>query len=130
MSTPAEKMFHEKQELLSHIAVALAGREAERLLLGADRVSTGASNDIEKAAHLARRMVGEWGMLPECEEVYLFSQQQKDMAAQEWLRQGQKLAADILESHHRSWTALTRRLLERETVDGTEVAQCMQEAAG
>lgn len=64
MAVPQEKLFHEKRELMHHIAVALAGREAEALLLGPERVSTGASNDIEKAALIAQRMVCEWGMLP------------------------------------------------------------------
>ena len=83
MAVPQEKLFHEKRELMHHIAVALGGREAEALLLGTERVSTGASNDIEKAALIARRMVSEWGMLPLSDEVCLFSQQQQDQAAQQ-----------------------------------------------
>jgi len=128
MSLPAEKMFHEKAELVRHIAVALAGREAELMLLGSDRVSTGASNDIEKAALIARRMVQEWGMLPGSEEVYLFSQQHKDQAAQQWLKQGQQLAAGVLEQKREAWTALTELLLEKEAVSGTEVMDCLQSA--
>ncbi len=50
--------------------MALAGREAEALWLGGDRVSTGAANDIEKAALIARRMVCECGMLPGTEDLY------------------------------------------------------------
>ena len=73
---------------MHHIAVALAGREAEALLLGPERVSTGAANDIEKAALLARRMVCEWGMLPLSDEVCFFSQQQKDQAASSGFRRG------------------------------------------
>ena len=129
MSLPVEKLFHEKQELLCHIAVALAGREAERMLLGADRVSTGASNDIEKAALIARRMVCEWGMLPANEEIYLFSQQHRDIAAQEWLKQGRQTAADVLEHYRSAWEALTDSLLLHETVDGAEVKRCMELSA-
>ena len=125
MSLPAEKMFHEKQELVCHMAVALAGREAESLLLGEDRVSTGASNDIEKAALIARRMVCEWGMLPESSGIYLFSQQQKDMASQQWLTEAQKLASDVLQNHRGAWAALTELLLEKETADGEDVKNCM-----
>ena len=126
LALPSEKMFHEVQELLRHIAVALAGREAERLLLGAERVSTGASNDIEKASVLARRMVCEWGMLPGSEEVYLFSQQQKDLACQQWLSQGQQMAAQVLREHFGAWQRLTARLLEAECVDGEAVQQCLK----
>lgn len=126
MAMPQEKLFHEKRELMHHIAVALAGREAEALLLGPERVSTGAANDIEKAALLARRMVCEWGMLPLCDEVCLFSQQQKDQAAQQWLSQGRLLAAGTLRAHQAAWERLTRLLMERESVDGQDVARCLE----
>lgn len=126
LSLPQEKMFHEKTELLSHIAVALAGREAERLLVGSERVSTGASNDIEKAALIARRMVQEWGMLPGSEEVCLFSQQQRDQACQQWMQQGQQMAAGVLMRHQAAWERLTELLLERETVTGAEALRCME----
>lgn len=127
MAVPPERLFHQKQELLNHIAVALAGREAEALLLGPDRVSNGAANDIEKAASLARRMVCEWGMLPQNEEVYLFSQTQKDAAAQQWLRHGQKLSASVLRRYLPAWERLTGLLLAREAVGREEVLACIAE---
>ncbi len=125
MAVPPEKLFHRKQELLHHIAVALIGREAEILLCGSDYVSNGAANDIEKAAHLARRMVCEWGMLPGTGEVYYFSQPQKDAAAQRWLAMGQQLAADLLHTHRPSWERLTCILLEKETIGESEVRECL-----
>ena len=126
LSLPPEKLFHDKQELLCHIAVALAGREAEKRLLGSEHVSTGASNDIEKASMLARRMVCEWGMLPGTEEVYFFNQQQKDMACQHWLNQGQQMASGVLNEHHAAWQRLQEKLLEQETVDGLTVLECLK----
>ncbi len=126
LSLPVEKLFHEKQELLCHIAVALAGREGERLLLGRDRVGTGASNDIEKAALMARRMVCEWGMLPESDEAYLFSQQQKDAACQQWLHRGQQLAAQVLNDRHDAWLRLQEKLLRDESATGTDVMECLE----
>ena len=126
MALPPEKMFHEQQELICHMAVALAGREAERRLLGDERVSTGASNDIEKAVLLARRMVNEWGMLPGSGEVYLMNQQQKDMAAQQWLSEGQRMAAGVLEEQDEAWKRLTDRLLIDEAVDGETVLKCFE----
>lgn len=127
LALPPEKLFHEKAELARHIAVALAGREAERMLVGSDRVSTGASNDIEKATLLARRMVCEWGMLPGSEEAYVFSQAQKDAACQQWLSQAQQTAAAVLARHRRAWELLSERLLAEEAVDGAVVAHCLQQ---
>ena len=49
-----------KQKLLDTITMLLGGRTAEKLFL--DDISTGASNDIERATNIARRMVTEWGM--------------------------------------------------------------------
>lgn len=126
MALPPERLFHEEQELVHHIAVALAGREAERMLLGAEHVSTGAANDIEKAATIARRMVCEWGMIPGGEEVYLFNQQQKDLAAQQWLGHGRQLAAAMLSRYRAAWERLTRLLMERESVDGADVKRCLE----
>lgn len=124
MALPPERLFHEQQELLAHMASALAGREAERRLLGDEHVSTGASNDIEKAVLLARRMVNEWGMLPGSSEAYLMSQTQRDAAAQQWLNEAQRLAAEVLEIHHQAWQLLTDKLLAEEAVDGETVLSC------
>ena len=49
-----------KQEVLGKIAMCFGGRIAERI--ATDDISTGASNDLEQATNLARRMVCEWGM--------------------------------------------------------------------
>lgn len=125
MAIPPERMFHQKQELLHHIAVALGGREAEALLLGSERVSTGASNDIEKATSLAMRMVSEWGMLPQSDDVYLFSQSQKDQAAQQWLKLGQNLAASVLSRYGAAWEDITAMLLSLESIGNQEVQDCI-----
>merc|ERR1712157_648964 len=56
--------FFSPQEarLESQLAVALGGRLAEELIFGEDFVTTGASNDIQQVANIAKRMVKEWGM--------------------------------------------------------------------
>ncbi len=51
-----------KRQLESRIATLFGGRVAEELILGADAVTTGASNDIERATELARNMVTRWGL--------------------------------------------------------------------
>jgi cell division protease FtsH len=51
-----------KRRLESTIATLFGGRIAEELVFGADAVTTGASNDIERATELARNMVTKWGL--------------------------------------------------------------------
>jgi cell division protease FtsH len=48
--------------LESQLAVALGGRLAEEIIYGEDMVTTGASNDIQQVASIAKRMVKEWGL--------------------------------------------------------------------
>ena len=130
MAIPPEKLFHRRQELLHHMAVALAGREAEALYLGGyEQISNGASNDIEKAALLCQRMVCEWGMLPAGDEPYLFSQGQREAAQQQWLSMARQLAASLLRQQEAAWRRLTEALLEKEALDGEEVRQCLKKMA-
>ncbi len=131
MAIPSEKLFHQKRELLNHMAVALAGREAERMLIGSEQITTGASGDIEKAAAIARRMVNEWGMLPTSDEVYLFSQTQREAAAQQWLAVARGLAQRTLTAYLPAWHRLSARLKEREVLGQREVLECISgESAG
>jgi len=57
-----ETGMYSKQYLESQLAVALGGRLAEEIIYGEDKVTTGASNDIQQVASIAKRMVQEWGM--------------------------------------------------------------------
>merc|ERR1712071_266419 len=57
-----ESGMYSKQYLESQLAVALGGRLAEEIIYGEDRVTTGASNDIQQVANIANQMVTKWGM--------------------------------------------------------------------
>merc|ERR1712151_1308008 len=57
-----ESGMYSKQYLESQLAVALGGRLAEEIIYGEDTVTTGASNDIQQVASIAKRMVKQWGM--------------------------------------------------------------------
>ena len=56
-----DRVSQSRQYLLSNISTLFAGRIAEDLIFGSDRVTTGASNDIERATDIARRMITRWG---------------------------------------------------------------------
>ncbi len=63
MYLPEQDRFsHSKQHLESNISSLYGGRIAEEMIYGPDKVSTGASNDIERATQLARKMVTQWGL--------------------------------------------------------------------
>lgn len=56
-----DRVSHSKRHLESMISSLFGGRIAEELIYGFESVSTGASNDIERATNLARKMVTQWG---------------------------------------------------------------------
>jgi cell division protease FtsH len=58
----ADRYSTSKRQLESRITTLFGGRVAEELVFGADAVTTGASNDIERATELARNMVTRWGL--------------------------------------------------------------------
>lgn len=63
MFLPVEDRYsNSKQRLESKISSLYGGRIAEELIFGAERVTTGASNDIERATDIARNMVTKWGL--------------------------------------------------------------------
>ncbi|MDQ2696566.1 MAG: ATP-dependent zinc metalloprotease FtsH [Pseudomonadota bacterium] len=58
----ADRYSFSKQRLESQISSLFGGRLAEELIFGADYVTTGAQNDIERATEIARNMVTKWGL--------------------------------------------------------------------
>ena len=63
MFLPEEDRYsHSRQRLESQISTLFGGRLAEEIIFGAEAVTTGASNDIERATDIARNMVTKWGL--------------------------------------------------------------------
>jgi cell division protease FtsH len=58
----ADRYSYSKQRLMSQIKSLFGGRLAEELIFGPAYVTTGASNDIERATDIARNMVTKWGL--------------------------------------------------------------------
>jgi cell division protease FtsH len=57
-----DRVSHSKQHLESMISSLFGGRLAEQIIYGDEKVTTGASNDIERATMIARKMVTQWGL--------------------------------------------------------------------
>ena len=128
MSIAPEKLFHTRQELIYHMAVALAGRAAEEIAFGPSQVTTGAANDLQKAADIAGRMAGEWGMGPDDAnpfEVLLAGESERQKGVLALMEQAYTLAMDILRSHEKQWNALWETLMQKEALSGEEAKACM-----
>ena len=135
-----------KRRLESSIATLFGGRIAEELIFGRDAVTTGASNDIERATDLARNMVTKWGLsdrmgpltyTEESGEVFLGRQvtQTKQVsdetahAIDEEVRQvietNYNRAKGILETHLDKLHAMSDALVKYETIDDAQIREIM-----
>ncbi|HIY79214.1 MAG TPA: ATP-dependent zinc metalloprotease FtsH [Candidatus Olsenella excrementavium] len=141
MQIPEEDHFLETRDgMLDQIAVLLGGRTAEELFC--DDVTTGASNDLERATKLARTMVTRYGMSDELgaqvfgeaqHEVFLgrdYANHQDysaetakriDDEVERIMREGHERAREVLAERRDQMDTMARVLLERETVEGEAV---------
>ena len=130
----------------SVVAHSMGGRVAEELIFGYDKVSSGASSDIQYATSLARDMVTQWGMsdamgplqYEERQEGYLgygMSQrsamsdetaQKIDAEIRKLVEGGHKRATDLLTEHNNQLHLLANALLEFETLSGEEINQLLE----
>ena len=62
MNIPPDRMYHSKRDMEKQIKICLAGRAAEELVFGRDGITTGASNDLEKATQIIVSLVKRFGM--------------------------------------------------------------------
>ena len=143
MYRPTEdKSFMSRTELVENIVSLLGGRVAEKLIL--DDISTGASNDIERATKIARAMVTKYGMSDRVgtitlgqnqEEVFLgrdFAQAKEyseetagiiDEEVKSIIDAAYKKAESILREHIDKLHRVAGVLLEKEKIDGEEFDQ-------
>ena len=131
-----------KQYILSRLATAYGGRVAEELVFGADKITTGAAQDIQQATDLARRMITHFGMSDAVgpiavgdreSEIFLgrevmqrheVSNKTAELVDQELkviLDNAFKRARTILTEHRDQLDRLAMALVERETLDRVEV---------
>ncbi|QZY57250.1 ATP-dependent metallopeptidase FtsH/Yme1/Tma family protein [Crassaminicella profunda] len=62
MNIPPDRMYRTKKDMIDNIKIALAGRVAEEIIFGEENITTGASNDIEKATEIIVSMIKKFGM--------------------------------------------------------------------
>ena len=141
MYLPLEEKYNENREgLNTMISALLGGRVAEELTFST--ITSGASNDIERATHIARKMVCEWGMSDKLGplsfgekegEVFLgrdmghmknYSEStavEIDMEIRRIVTENHQRTRKLLTEHQDALIRIGEALLEKETLDGAEV---------
>ena len=141
-----DRHSHNKSSLLGQITMTMGGRAAEHLVF--KRFTTGASDDLKRATELARKMVCQWGMseklgpltyTEDAGHVFLgrdlqqhteFSNESMRMIDEEVLEilnSSYERAKSILKTYRKALESLALTLLEKETIDGENVLQVMEE---
>jgi cell division protease FtsH len=143
-----ERHLYTEGYLKDSLAIRMGGRAAELLVF--DEGSTGASNDLAGATDLATRMVREFGMSAALGPVgfasgipiYLGGEEVRsrpyaeatqrviDEEVAKLLREAEQRAAGILTEHRDALERLTELLLERETIDGTDLDEVLGRVPG
>lgn len=137
----ADRHSYTKEYILSQISILMGGRLAEEIYFGADKITTGASNDIERATELARSMVCEYGMSElgpltfgkKEEQIFLgreisqhrdysedtaikIDQEVKKIVAEQY-----EIARKVLQDNAEAMVRLSEALLELETLDSVQI---------
>ena len=146
MSLPEhDRSYRSKTEMEENIVTLLGGRVAEKLIL--DDISTGASNDIERATNIARSMVTRYGFSEKLgpivyghdnSEVFLgrdYTQGRNysenvaaeiDVEIRELVETGYEKAKEILETHIDQLHAVAEYLMKHEKIDGDDFEKLMK----
>ncbi len=149
---PEDNKVHvSKSKLLDQITMTLGGRVAEEIVYGIDKISTGASSDLEKVTEIAKKMVSRWGMSDKMgamtygksqEHVFMgrdfgTARDYSEEFAAELDREVKKIVDDryevakhILSENRDLLDAIAKELLEKETLDNDEVTQIITNIRG
>jgi len=130
-----ERVLLSRAQLRDQLAAMLGGRCAEELVFGAEHITTGAHDDLQRATDMARRMVTEWGMSPLGLRTFsgtgadsLGRDHSERMAwavdeeVERLIAEAEQRARQTLVDYREALEAVARRLLEVETMEATEMA--------
>ena len=141
---PEDRSYKNIYELKDVLARAMGGRVAERMILGTDGITTGASSDLQHVAELSREMVTEEGMgsklrdqVFNTDEVNFFGDRAKiysektseviDSEIEALSKEAGHRAEAVLKANRKSLDALATALLEKETLEEAEVAKILKD---
>lgn len=126
LSIPKDTMFQSRTQLLANIQVLLAGRIAEELIFGPEEITTGASNDIQKASSYIVDYINKFGMDP---DMGLFNIEVLEEGLDTKLIERCRSLMNelytrtkaLLKSNLQSLENITSELLERESLTGEDI---------
>jgi cell division protease FtsH len=142
-----DKLSMSLEQMTSRLAIMMGGRVAEELVFGREKVTSGASSDIEQATRLARMMVTRWGLSEALgtvsygenqDEVFLgmsvsrtqnaseATVQKIDTEIRRFVEEGYNQATKILTEKRADLEALAKGLLEYETLTGDEIIDLLK----
>ncbi|MGA2056414.1 MAG: ATP-dependent zinc metalloprotease FtsH [Bradyrhizobium sp.] len=142
-----DKLSMSLEQMTSRLAIMMGGRVAEELVFGKEKVTSGASSDIEQATRLARMMVTRWGLSEALgtvsygenqDEVFLgmsvsrtqnaseATVQKIDTEIRRFVEEGYNQATKILTEKRADLEALAKGLLEYETLTGDEIIDLLK----
>jgi cell division protease FtsH len=122
-----DRLMKKREYLEDQIAMLLGGRAAEQLLL--DTMTAGASNDIERAVEIARKMVAEFGMSP-LGPIHLGKPEDArsqalldrvEHATNDIINLQMKRALDVVDKERESIARLVEGLMDRDTLESDEI---------
>ena len=130
MNIPKDKFYLNKQEMIARIKISLAGRVAEEIIFGKDYITTGASNDIEKASQDLRSFMLKYGMDEEIGLINMsvltgketFEDEKWIAKSQAYMKQFYEETKAVLLNNEELLKIIAETLLEKETLDEKELA--------
>jgi cell division protease FtsH len=133
MNLPDEDSYLKtRDQLVDQITVLLGGRVAEAIVFGS--VTTGAANDLQRVAEITHSMVHDYGMgtasvasraVTDADIVSDLTRRIRDEEQQELAFEAQKRAFDIIDDNRAKLEELATALLERETLERSEIDQIL-----
>lgn len=140
-----DRYSHSKRRLNSQLCSLYGGRIAEDLIFGADAVTTGASNDIQRATDIARKMVTQWGLsilgpqtfgedegevflgrsMTKTKEISEDTHQKIDTEVNKIIEENYHYAEKILKNNIDKLHVMADALIKYETIDADQIKQIM-----
>ncbi len=145
---PEDKSYTNVYEFKDILARAMGGRVAEKILYGADGITTGAGSDLRKATEIARDMIIEQGMGNKLRDQVFHDDnggmvfdkmtherpysedtaKEIDKEVEELIKEAARRAEAVITKNRKSLDALAKELLEKETISESEIEKILKNA--